>query len=386
MYRDRSLLLVCGAQLCMAIGMGLVDPVLPTYAYSFGISYTLVGVIMSSFGLTRIFVEIPGGLLTDRFGQKKMMLMGNGLAVGSHLLAGFATTALALTVSRMVMGVGSALSLIATLMYVMNIATEGQKSRYLATYQSTFSIAGILGPTIGGFISEMVGVRAIFGVSTAISLMGVGLFTVLRQPVSPRPATPESTPPFHWKSLVNRNIIVPSFATFMMFLLFSGIRGTMIPLYGSEYLQLTSVQIGMIFSLTSVVIVVGLLVISARLEQIIARSTLLPLSLFTCAFAAMLLAFSRDFLTLTVLSIPLGLGFSLLQPIPFAMINDHSPPYSGGKALGFARTLADMGIILGPTLVGWIIDLGHPLWVFYVVATIIGLFAIMTWYLLRSRS
>jgi MFS family permease len=370
----------------MAIGMGLVDPVLPTYAYSFGISYTLVGVIMSSFGLTRIFVEIPGGLLTDRFGQKKMMLMGNGLAVGSHLLAGFATTALALTVSRMVMGVGSALSLIATLMYVMNIATEGQKSRYLATYQSTFSIAGILGPTIGGFISEMVGVRAIFGVSTAISLMGVGLFTVLRQPVSPRPATPESTPPFHWKSLVNRNIIVPSFATFMMFLLFSGIRGTMIPLYGSEYLQLTSVQIGMIFSLTSVVIVVGLLVISARLEQIIARSTLLPLSLFTCAFATVLLAFSRDFLTLTVLSIPLGLGFSLLQPIPFAMINDHSPPYSGGKALGFARTLADMGIILGPTLVGWIIDLGHPLWVFYVVATIIGLFAIMTWYLLRSRS
>jgi MFS family permease len=158
----------------MAIGMGLVDPVLPTYAYSFNISYTLVGVIMSSFGLTRIFVEIPGGLLTDRLGQKSMMLVGNGLAVGSHLLAGFATTALALTVSRMIMGAGSALSLIATLMYVMDIAPVGQKSRYLAMFQSTFSIAGILGPTLGGFISDMRGVRAIFGVSTLVSLVGVG--------------------------------------------------------------------------------------------------------------------------------------------------------------------------------------------------------------------
>jgi DHA1 family multidrug resistance protein-like MFS transporter len=370
----------------MALGVGLVDPVLPTYAHSFGISYTLVGVVMSSFGFTRIFVEIPGGLLTDRFGQHRMMLVGNGLAVGSHLLAGFATTALMLTVSRMIMGAGSALSLIATIMFVMTIAGDGQKSRYLATYQSTFSLAGIIGPTLGGFISDLVGVRAIFGVSTAVSLVGVGLFTVLRHPQPQHPTTLEATPPFQWRSVVNRYILVPSFATFMMFLLFSGLRGTMIPLYGSEYLQLTSVQIGMIFSLTSVVIVVGLLVISARLERRFPRSTLLPLSLVICALASVLLSFSRDFLTLTAFSIPLGLGFSLLQPIPFAMINDHSPPQSGGKVLGFARTLADLGIILGPTLVGWIIDLNHPLWVFYVIATIIGLYAIVTRYLLRARS
>ncbi len=92
-----------------------------------------------------------------------------------------------------------------------------------------------------------------------------------------------------------------------------------------------------------------------------------------------------DFTMLLVFSIPLGFGLSLLQPTPFAMISDYAKPEYRGVTLGLARTIADFGIILGSTLVGWIIDVGQPLLVFYLISAVLALFAAVTWHVFRDQ-
>jgi MFS family permease len=164
----------------------------------------------------------------------------------------------------------------------------------------------------------------------------------------------------------------------MMFFLFSSIRGTMIPVYGAETLMLSSFEIGLVFSLTSATSVVGLVFITHRLEERLGRFKLLPLGLLVSSISVFLVSLSSNIITLSTFVIPLGAGLSILQPTVFSMISDHAKPENRGLTMGISRTVAAFGIVIGPTMVGGLIDLGQPLLAFYLVAGILGLFSILT--------
>ncbi|KON30331.1 hypothetical protein AC480_01310, partial [miscellaneous Crenarchaeota group archaeon SMTZ1-55] len=110
---------------------------------------------------------------------------------------------------------------------------------------------------------------------------------------------------------------------------------------------------------------------------------LLVLSLVLSALAVVSLSAAADFLTLALMAVPLGLGFGLLQPTPFAMVLDRASVENRGLMVGLVRTGGDVGIIIGPLLVGGLLDFGQPVLVFYVVAAIIALFALLSWYIFQ---
>jgi len=378
--KTHPLLLICLSQLCVSIGRNLVNPILPLYVSSFNVSYTVVGLVMSSFGLSRIFVEIPGGALTDRMGRKPIILFGYILSIASHFIAGFAQTPLELSVSRMLMGTGSALMLTAGTVYVTEMATEDARTRDLARFQSTLSIAGIVGPTLGGLISDTLGTRSIFFVAAVVSIIGVLLILMIRRAGDVSRPEEETSP--NTISIIeimkDRRMIILSAACFMMFFLFSSIRGTMIPVYGADVLKLSAVEIGLVFSLTSATTVVGLVFLTHRLEEHFGRPKVLVLALVVNSIAVFLISLATNVLTLSAFVVPLGLGLSMLQPTVFAMISDHAEPGNRGLTMGISRTVAAFGIVIGPTMVGGLIDLGQPFVAFYVVTGLLGLFAILT--------
>ncbi len=366
--------------------MSVVDPFLPVYIAAFGVSYALIGLVMSAFGLTRVFVEIPGGVLSDRLGQRTLLFMGFTLALGSHLLAGVAHSYVELMGSRMIVGVGSAFSMTAGLMYIGERAPPAQRQRNIARYQSTFSMGGILGPTVGGFLSDLLGLRMLFFVAAGLTLLGMALILVLRIARSPTP-TQAWVPTAQLREVVRDPIVlVLCAATFLTFFLFSSIRGTMIPLYGTTVLALTSTQLGVVFSTTSAVIVVVLVGVVSRLEARMRRPRQLVISLALSAVAVVSLSVASDFSTLVVMAVPLGVGFGLLQPTPFAMVLDRASVENRGLTVGLLRTTGDIGIIVGPLLVGGLLDLGHPVLVFYVVAAILTLFALLTWRVFHQQA
>lgn len=186
------------------------------------------------------------------------------------------------------------------------------------------------------------------------------------------------------KILKNIYVITISGSAFMMFFLHNSIRSTMIPLYGANQFHLSLSELGLVFSLTSLIMLIVLFFVTHRLERIIGGSSLLPVSLLVCSISVLTLSFSSDFLTFTILSIPFGVGFGLLQSIPFTMIIDFSKPENRGLSMGILRTIADFGIILGPMIVGWLMYINQPLLVFYLVAGIIGAFSFITWIVFRK--
>jgi DHA1 family multidrug resistance protein-like MFS transporter len=375
----RNFILVCIVQFSLALAISIIEPLLPIYVASFGVSYAVVGFVMSSFGLTRVFVEIPGGILTDRFGRRPLLLAGLALSMSSHLIAGFAQSYFELIIARMIVGAGSALAMIAGVIYVSEISSPAQRQQDIARYQSMFSMGGIIGPTLGGVLSDIFGIRFIF--FTAVGITCIGLIIVLRMQFSETPTLQRDA--IHRSQLTamvkNPIIMVLCTATFIMFFMYSSIRGTMIPLYGVDILQLTSTQIGLVFSFTSLVAVLGLNVLVPRLEAKISRRRLLVLSLALCVFAVTVISGASNFVTLALTAVPLGVAFSLLQPTPFTMILDTAQPENRGLMVGLLRTTGDIGIIVGPILVGSLLDIGYIVSIFYVIAGIIGIFTIISW-------
>jgi MFS family permease len=380
MYR-RNFLLICMAQFCFALSISVVDPIFPVYIASFNVSYALIGFVMSAFGLTRVFVEIPGGVLADRLGRRRLLLLGTSLALGSHIVAGVASSYLELVISRMIVGVGSAFSMTAGLMYVGEEAPPAQRSRNVARYQSMFSMGGIVGPTLGGLLSDWLGIRLLFFIAGGLTLLGL-LLNLQLHIARPQKAVRTLLPMRQLgRMILNPLILILCIATFLTFFMFSSIRGTMIPLYGVDVLGLSTTQIGLVFSVTSATIVGILLGVIPVLERRISRPYLLVTSLIVAASAIAVLSLASDFLSLLLIAIPLGVGFSLIQPTPFVMILDLASPDTRGVMMGLLRTTGDIGIIIGPLLVGMLLDLGQPRLVFYVVAAIYAFFAIVSWYI-----
>ena len=375
------LFLICLAQFSVFFGMSLVSPVLPLYIASFTTSFMMVGLVLSSFGISRIFIEIPGGRLMDRMGRKPIIVVGYVLVTASHALAGVAQSTIELAVTRMLLGIGSALILSASRIYVSEISTKGQRLRFISLFQGVSSIAGIVGPSIGGLIAELIGIRYNFLISSIVSGIGVLLVINLKTHVSKARVAirASSRRPSLLDSVKDPRILAISAACFMIFFFYSSIKATLLPLYGTEVLGLSSVDIGLVFSFLSMITVVGLLFFTHQWEARLSRVMLLPLSLCLCAIAIIVISFAVDLLTLTVFVIPLGIGLSILQPTPWTMISDYAHPEYRGVTMGVARTIADAGHLIGPIMVGWLIDLGQPLIAFYVVAGILGGVALLTY-------
>jgi MFS family permease len=284
-----------------------------------------------------------------------------------------------LAIARMTIGVGSAFVMAAGMLLVGELVAAEHRQRSIARFQSASSIGGIVGPTLGGVLVDASGIRTNFFVAVVFTAGSILLIGRLQSTLSTRTPSSRLSIRAVWNALLQGPVLLLCGAAFTMFFTFTSIRGTMVPLYGAEFLALTSTQIGIIYSLTSLVVVIGLIFIVPRMEHLLGRPHLLVLSLIVCGGAVAVITAAGDFISLATAMIPLGVGFSLLQPSPFTMIMDLIALERRGIFMGILRTTGDLGLILGPLLVGGLLDLGQPRLVFYAVAGIICSFAVIVW-------
>ena len=74
------------------LGMSIVSPILPLYAESFDVSYTLASLAISAYAFGRFLADIPVGILADRVGRKPLMVWGTVLLTVMALANAFATS------------------------------------------------------------------------------------------------------------------------------------------------------------------------------------------------------------------------------------------------------------------------------------------------------
>ena len=86
-----AILVICLATTVSMIGHGIITPVLPLFAKEFGVRTAAIGFVVATFGLSRLFMNLPSGMIAERYGVKRLMAIGLmlgalGLIIGPLLL------------------------------------------------------------------------------------------------------------------------------------------------------------------------------------------------------------------------------------------------------------------------------------------------------------
>ncbi|MCW4012498.1 MAG: MFS transporter [Candidatus Bathyarchaeota archaeon] len=177
-----------------SIGRGAIFGFLTVYISSsitdggLGLSVTMAGTVLSVGQLSNAVLQRPCGVLADKYNKKMLIILGGIFsAIG---MAGFplSTTFIHLMISRLVFSLGSALMTPA--MSAIE-AIEGRKygvGTTMSVMQSSMSLGNMAGPLLSGILADILSLRPIFYMGTAISVFGLALYLIL----SPRGISIES--------------------------------------------------------------------------------------------------------------------------------------------------------------------------------------------------
>lgn len=120
---------------------------------------------------------LPMGALADRFGRRRMLLIGAAVFGAASVGAAFAPSPLALIAWRGLIGVGAAMIAPSTIALIRSMfRVPRQRAAALGIWTAGFAVGGILGPVIGGFLIAAVDWRAVFAVTppAMVALLALG--------------------------------------------------------------------------------------------------------------------------------------------------------------------------------------------------------------------
>jgi multidrug resistance protein len=360
--RYPPLLVLCVATATIMLGQGVTGPVLPLYARSFGVSTATVGLTISAFAFSRLFLNIPVGILSDRFGRRVVLVGGPLIVCVGSVLSGMAGDIWQLLLWRVVAGVGSAMYMTGAAAYVTDIADTQNRARMLSLNQGSLLVGTSLGPVVGGVTAELLGLRAPFYVVGALSglcgLWGVRSLPETRAagaaPVEPGVAAATARSE-SWALLRSLPFLLVSMVTFSTFLTRTAGRQTIVPLLAADRLGLGAGSVGALFFLISVLNLVTVPTAGALADRLGRKAVIVPGGIATCVSLVMF-ALSDSIAFLIAAGAVHGLATGIAGPAPAAYAADIAPPRARGFAMGLQRTYGDLGFFLGPPLMGLIAD------------------------------
>jgi len=340
------------------LGLSMVAPILPTYAESFQVSYTLVGFVVSSFAVMRMVLDMPAGLLSRRYDKKRIMILGLLLISVSSVLAGFAPNYITLVIARMIEGAGSALYVTTATVFLAQISGEEKRGQWMSLYMGLLLLGAIFGPTFGGVLAALYDIRAPFFAYAIIT--GLGVFPTLVLPKLANSGNVDSS--LNLREIIrdmrqvlsNQSFFLVTFAVFTMFFLRTGVRSTLVPLFSANNLGLDSDAIGFILTIGGITTALTI-VPMGKLSDRIGRKKPLAMCLVLSAGATLLIPFSTNLLTLSIALAIYGAVIGLSGP-GAAYVTDVSPQDKLEVSMGLYRMISDFGFVVGPLLLGFLAD------------------------------
>jgi MFS transporter, DHA1 family, multidrug resistance protein len=136
------------------LGFGILAPVLPNYAHSFGVGYDSIGLLISAFSFTRLVADPFVGRFIDRYGERSMSTLGAVWVGVSSVAAGLAPTFPLLVIFRGLGGIGSALFFASLLSFLLRSIPPNRTGRVMSVYYASFNIGFIAGGPLGGLIAN----------------------------------------------------------------------------------------------------------------------------------------------------------------------------------------------------------------------------------------
>ncbi|WP_168583030.1 MFS transporter [Gephyromycinifex aptenodytis] len=353
----REIKVLIASAFVIALGYGLVAPVLPQYAQSFGVGVAAASVIVSVFALARLVFAPGGGALITRFGERPIYLTGLVIVALSTGAAAFANSYGQLLLFRGLGGVGSTMFTVSAMGLIVRLSPPGIRGRISSYYGSAFLIGNIAGPLVGSLLAGW-GYRAPFLIYSVALMIAATVVAVFLSGASlrPKPGT-IPLPPMTFREALSdsayRSALVSGFANGWANF---GTRIAVLPLFAAAT---TGIGAGVAGAGLAVFAGGNALALQAggRLVDSSGRKRVLMTGLLISAAATVTFGYAANLAMFFGLSFVAGAGAGLLNPAQQACVADVvGSERNGGKVLAAFQMSQDVGTITGPILAGFIAD------------------------------
>jgi MFS family permease len=337
---------------CVAVGFGVLVPVLPVFARSFGVGNTEVGAVISAFALMRLISSPFCGWLIKIFSERIIMATGIFIVAISSGLAGISRSYLQLLALRGVGGIGSAMFTVSAFTLLLTSVEAGVRGRAAGFFQAGFLIGGITGPAVGGVLAAISLTAPFFFYAGTLVVAGtVGLLLLRRRSAEPT-ETAESVSfravlgDARYQAACVTNL-AQGWTSF-------GVRSSLVPVLVVELLHRPASWTGIAFACAAVVqtIAVGP---AGRFTDTVGRRPAMILGGTVAAVSIMAVPFAPNIWLLIVVLCVYGVASAFLGTAPAAAVGDAAGS-RGGTAVAVFSMCADIGAIIGPLVAGLLAD------------------------------
>jgi MFS family permease len=177
----RNVWILSGIALAVAVGYGVVNPVLPVFASSFGVDEFAAAAVISAFAGMRLVFAPAVGALTDRLGHRTVLLAGVLIVAASSVGVGLSANYPQMIVFRGLGGVGSAMFSVSAMTVLLASVDAARRGRASALYQGGFLVGAVSGPALGGLFGA-ISLRAPF-FFYAVTLAAAAVVALRLEPV-----------------------------------------------------------------------------------------------------------------------------------------------------------------------------------------------------------
>jgi MFS family permease len=365
----------------IAVGFGLVSPVLPAYARSFDVGVAAASVVVSAFAFFRLVFAPAGGALVSRLGERPVYLTGLLVVAASSLATAFAQSYGQLLVLRGLGGIGSTMFTVSAMALLVRLAPPTMRGRVSSAYASSFLLGGMLGPVLGGALAGF-GLRLPFIAYAAALVVAAAVVGVRLSGARLRAALPAATGPVPPPMRVREALAHPAYRAALASAFANGwcnfgVRVAVLPQFAVAVHDATWVA-GVALALAAAGTALTLQV-AGRLADGLGRRPLVLGGLVVTAVGLGLVGLSGSLVVLLLLSALSGVGAGLTNPGQQATVADVvGSERGGGPVLGAFQMAQDAGAILGPVLVGVVADRAGFGWAFGATA-VVSLLAVLPW-------
>ncbi|HKX10938.1 MAG TPA: MFS transporter [Stellaceae bacterium] len=168
------------------IDSAVVGVALPVIGTDLGASLPLMQWVVNGYVLVSAALTLIGGAAGDRFGRRRVFIAGIVVFTLASIACGLAPGAIPLVAARIVQGFGGALMVPNSLAIIGAAFDEREKGKAIGTWAGATSIAGALGPVLGGWLTDTISWRAIFFINVPFAVLA-GLIAWTRLPESRDP-------------------------------------------------------------------------------------------------------------------------------------------------------------------------------------------------------
>ncbi|MDN6030641.1 MAG: MFS transporter [Lactococcus plantarum] len=379
MKQSKMMYLAISNLFLVFLGVGLVIPVIPQIKDEMNFSGATMGMMISIFAILQLLASPISGILSDKIGRKKLIVLGMIIFSISELLFGLAQSINIFYFSRGLGGIAAALIMPSVTAFVADMTTVGERSRAMGLVSAAISGGFIIGPGVGGLLAYF-GTRAPFFGASLLGLIGFILtLVVLKEPQKHMFKAHSKGV----KGSIISTLMRPIFASLFVIILISsfGLQAfeSIYSIMVETNFSFTTGEIAIVITISGLIALICQLFFFDSIVQKIGEIRLIQLTFFASGLFIAIIALTTSHFVVILGTFIVFLAFDLFRPAVTSYLSKNAGEQQG-MINGLNSTFTSFGNISGPLAAGYLFDI-NPIFPYYISSFILLMTGLLSLFL-----